>query len=235
MTPRIERIVLRMSSVAKLLYVVIIAVSLWFTFECIRLLTFYDRLSTRDLGGLVLGIAFFGGGALLILRQMMKSAGYLEIRDNGLLVDTYISGGFIPWENLTAVGAVRSTGVRYLGLAMANVESYLASRSQTPVLNRTFDRALAQGFLRLMLTVAPMKVVNTVLYMLGFSKLPEFPTEDDILRWNRENFGYQVLIQGFWVPNFDQTIAAILASKTASCPSVLHDAEKIQRKRRPAA
>jgi hypothetical protein len=170
--------------------------------------------SVTNLGGLAIGVAFFGGGGLLIIRILIKTAGYLDIRAEGLFIDTYISGGFVPWGGLAGVGTFRAMGTKFLGIKVNDVDSYIASTTQKNLMSFR-DRRLAQGFMSSMMLVAPMKVVNVILTLLGYTKFPESPTEADILRWNGENFGYHVCIQAFWVPNLDDAIRLISSHQSA--------------------
>lgn len=207
------KVALRMSAAAKLLYVPVILGCLLFAAEATNLLiSGFDRLSAELLGELALGLAFFGGGAVLIAILMVRSAGYLDVSGKGLLIDSYISGGLLPWDNLAAVGIARGLGVRYLGIAVADVDAYIASRGQVGLL-RARDRAVTQGFVKFMLAVAPLKAVNIILALFGYSEFPEKPTEGDTLKWNKQNFGYHILIQAFWVPRLEETVARILAAK----------------------
>src|SRR5262249_28153597 len=107
-----NRIVLRMSGAAKLLYIPVLIIALLFALlGVVILIPAFIEQSVKDMGSAALAIVFFGGGGLLVLRYMIRTAGYLEIRKDGLFIDSYLSTGFISWRNLAEIGRFRAMGV----------------------------------------------------------------------------------------------------------------------------
>ena len=208
-----KRIVLRMSGAAKLVYIPTIVICLLFgILGVIILKNALIEQSVTDMGNAALVIVFFGGGGLLALRYLIKTAGYLEVREDGLFVDSYLSTGFIPWINVAEIGTYRAVGTRYLGIKINDIESYIAS-SAPKNFTRFRDQARTLGMLRFMIGVLPGSVVNIIISVFGYTKFPDALTAADILRWNGENFGYHICIQSFWVPNLNNTIALICSRR----------------------
>ena len=214
-----RRIVLKMSGAAKAVYIPTVAVSVVFSIIFIGiLLVALSEESAKDIGIAAAGLAFFGVGAILIVRLMITSAGHLELRPDGLLVDTYISSGFIPWQHLKEIASARAMGVRYLGIEIEDVDAYLASATRKDV-TRSRDRLRARAYMALMLQMFPDTILNIILGFLGYTNFPKSPTERDILQWNAENFGYHILIQSFWFSNLDQTVTLISSERSARQPT----------------
>jgi len=205
-----NKIVLKMSGGAKFIYSITIVFGLLFGIGSIVALV----ESPDDFVTPLIGIVFFGGGAIFIARLMRKDAGYIEIRDDGVLLDTYITIGFIPWSNLIMIGSVRAFGVKYLGISLNDISSYINSRRKLSAATRVGDLSLAQGFLRFMLRAVPRKALDILLALFGYTEFPSSPSEADILQWNKENYGYHILIQAFWLRNVEKTVAELSRYQT---------------------
>jgi hypothetical protein len=215
MKSRVKRIELKMTRAAKFVYWPTVVVSLCFAliggiaFIATAMSATNFTFSLPNLGAFALAVLFFGGGAILILRLMLKKAGFLELQPDGLLIDTYLTTGFVSWDGIAAVGPVRTWGVKCLGIAVADVDLFIASRGKLLALTQSRNRAFTQLFLRFMMVVPSTKIANVVLYLLGYTKIPESPSEADLFKWNKENFGYHILIPQFWIANIDQAIGIL--------------------------
>lgn len=229
MSSEVTRIELKMSRMAKLLFWPTALVSLCLALVDVVILATHPPPSLTQIGTLALGVVFFGGGAVLIFRIMIRKAGFLELREDGLLLDTYLTAGFLPWDQITAVGVIRAMGVKYLGIAVKDVDTFTASRAKQPRFTRSRDRALTQAFTRLMMATPATKLVNVPLYILGYTKIPDSPSESDLLKWNKDNFGHHILIHRFWFPNINEAIEIISAhnSSRSVSPMPVKKAHKV--------
>ncbi len=157
----------------------------------------------------------FGAGVItafagyLTLRLVLRNSGQMVFRDDGLLVDSHISTGFIPWQDLQEPQRVRIWGLDYLGLSVRDPEAYIRSRQQLTGLKNESDRQWSQGLIRLAHVIigfvpASKKAVDAALSLCGWPQLPATLNESAMMDWQQQNFGAQIIIQRFFVPDFDQ-------------------------------
>jgi hypothetical protein len=167
-----------------------------------------DALATEDPFTIGTSLAFFGVGGVVMLKVMLRSGGSIEFRDDGLLIDSYLTTGFIRWEDLESAQGLRAFGVYYLGLATRDPQAYIASRKQLPQLQHEGDRMLAGGFTRIMMALmdvlpAAKTFINFLISVFGFAPLPKQFDEANFMEWNHSNYGSQLLIHKMWLPEFD--------------------------------
>ncbi|GAB2600717.1 hypothetical protein [Pseudactinotalea suaedae] len=92
------------------------------------LLTLGSIFMMRE-GGLLLlvgliGLALFGGGAVMLLVRHARGGVTLTLTPAGLLPG---SGGFVPWHDVGGFGATKTGGAACLGAWLTDPRSYLAS------------------------------------------------------------------------------------------------------------
>ncbi|MFB3786771.1 MAG: STM3941 family protein [bacterium] len=209
--PPAQRIPLVMSPGMKVLYTFTCIMGILFALGSLSLFAAEDP-GLDEIVVAIVGILFFGGGSLFILSLMKKKAGYLELRDDGLLIDCYITIGFIPWSNLVKAGSLKALGAGYLGFKLKNVEHYLQSKNTLPGVTRSRDRSQAQSLLRVMMMVdnfVPQKLLDLLFILLGLSGMPKSSEEKDLMEWYDKNYGHHLLIQAFWFQNLEETLRII--------------------------
>jgi hypothetical protein len=183
-----------------------------------------DAFETGDAFAIGTSLAFFGFGGIVLLKVMLRNSGVIELREDGLLIDCYLTTGFVPWTDLESARAVRAMGVPYLGLSTCDPAAYIRSREQLPDLRHDGDRVLAVGFMRIMLgllqILPPAKTFcNLLISVLGYAPLPKKFDEAGFMEWNYDSYGSQLLIHKMWLPQFDQLLAD-LHSRIAAAPQV---------------
>jgi hypothetical protein len=72
----------------------------------------------------VLGVVFFGGGAVLLLVRHARGGVTLTLTPEGLRPG---SGGFVPWRDVGGFGATSTGGAPCLGVWLTDPARYLAS------------------------------------------------------------------------------------------------------------
>lgn len=187
-----------------------------------------DAFETGDAFAILTSLAFFGFGGLVLLKVMLRNSGVIELRDDGLLIDCYLTTGFIPWTDLQSARAVRAMGVPYLGLTTRDPQAYIHSRDHLPELRHDGDRVLAGGFMRIMLgllqVLPPAKTFcNLLISVLGYAPLPKRFDEAGFMEWNHDNYGSQLLIHRMWLPQFDSLLSDLQA-RIAATPQLTTEA-----------
>jgi hypothetical protein len=184
-----------------------------------------DAFETGDAFAIGASLAFFGFGGLVMLKVMLRNSGVIELRDDGLLIDCYLTTGFVPWSDLESARAVRAMGVPYLGLSTRDADAYIRSREQLSELRHDGDRVLAIGFMRIMMgllqVLPPAKTFcNLLISVLGFAPLPKQFDEAGFMEWNKGSYGSQLLIHKMWLPQFDQLLADLQSRISTMAESV---------------
>lgn len=184
-----------------------------------------DALATGDPFIILTSLAFFGFGGFVMLKVILRNTGSIELRDDGLLIDSYLATGFIRWDDFESAQDVRAMGVSYLGLTTRDPDAYIASRKEFPNLKHEGDRMLAGGFTRIMLALLevlpPAKTgCNVLISVFGYSPLPKQFNEASLMAWSRENYGSNLLIHKMWLPEFDTLLKQLneRAVATTSTP-----------------
>jgi hypothetical protein len=208
-----QTIVLQMSPGMKALYGVCAVLGLLFA------LASAGALAEAPDGGeklvFLIGIAFFGGGSLYVLWLLRKQAGRIEIGPQGLLLDTQMATGFVPWGRLAKVGATRIFGVRHLGLQLADVGAFIQSRHGLTGLTMASERALARGFMGGLLAAKKLALADVFTALLGLPKLPESADEASLLEYNAKAWDYHVLVPALWIRDPDAAARAIEGRRPA--------------------
>ncbi len=163
-----------------------------------------DLSDVRELGAaLISGIAGF-----LVTRLVLRNSGVLIFREDGLVLDSHISTGFIPWANLQEPRPLRIWGMDYLALSTSDPDAYVDSRRHLEGLVNDGDRQWAQGLLRLAYVIigyvpAAKKAIDAALTVCGWSKLPDVLDEASLMTWQQKNYGAQIVLQRLFVPDLD--------------------------------
>jgi hypothetical protein len=167
-----------------------------------------------DLTTQLLAWGFFGVGGVLVLKLVFRNSGSLTLREDGLIVDTHWSTGFIPWEHLAAPRRLRLIGLWHLGLSTTDPEGYLHSRAQLTGLANETDRVYAQGFMRGMIALLgflpPAKMaVDMGMALFGWSPMPKSTREEDLMAWQEQSYGAQIAIPRMWLADFEKVLAEL--------------------------
>jgi len=161
----------------------------------------FSAVKVQDLGMALLTIIFFGGGGLMILRMLTRPPGRIELRPEGLFIESYFTVGMADWANLAEVDAVRVLGITYLGIRLENAEKYLASRDLLQDRRSIRNVAFVSFAARALFTMAKIPLVkqslDVIFSVLGYSALPERLREIDLLEYNAKNVGYHLLFPVF--------------------------------------
>lgn len=170
-----------------------------------------DAFEAGDAFTIGTSLAFFGFGGLVLLKVMLRNSGIVELRDEGVLLDSYLTTGFVPWENFQSAQSVRAFGVKYLGISLGDPAAYIASRKEVAGLKHDRDRALAGGFVRVMMALLqvlpPARTgCNLLLTVLGYAPLPKAADEASLMEWTHGSYGSHLLIHKMWVPEFEALI-----------------------------
>ena len=173
-----------------------------------------DALDTGDPFTILTSLAFFGFGGIVMLKVMLRNSGVIELQKDGLLLDSYLTTGFIPWDKFESAQSVRAFGVAYLGLSTSDPEAYVRSRKELTGLKHEGDRVLAGGFMRIMMALLqilpPAKTAcNVLLSVLGYAPLPKTFNEVGFMNWNQGSYGSQLLIHKMWLPDFDALLGEL--------------------------
>src|SRR5690606_31411127 len=108
---------------------------------------------------------------------------------------------------------VRILGMRYLGIRVRDLGKLIAS-AEDPRLTRLRERMLSRGIMGVLFAVKKFMPLDIVLPLLGWPKLPDTCTEEDLYAYNAKAWGYHVLIQSFWLPEVDRTVATLQAAQS---------------------
>lgn len=209
-----KTIELKMSAAMKLAYTLVVLFGILYAIGGTYALLFpEEELSLESALPLLVGVIFFGGGSILVLRLMIRHAGTIEISDEGLAIDTYLTVGRIPWTNFVAVNSFRAMGAKYVGIQIRDIDEYIQSKQSIQNPKRSGDEILTQGFLRFMIAmkiIIPEKLMDVVFSLFGLSGMPKSTQAKDLLLWNYENYGRHLLIQALWfrdIPGLIKTIS----------------------------
>lgn len=134
-----------------------------------------------------------------------NSIGYIEIDENGIIINVYYTYGFISWNNLAKIEENNTTSIKTVGLTLKEIDKYIDSR-QNIVRQKFYTGNLI------------IYIVLGLLYLLGcvlktffkkykdldinFKKLIENDTE--IMKHNFVKFGSHILIDKHFIPNIDE-------------------------------
>jgi peroxiredoxin family protein len=216
-----EKITLKLSVIAKLLLAIDVVVLVFFASYIAYILiwllnTYRGTPDFKQIGSSLLAIIFSGGFSILCIRILTRTSGCITIAPDGLILDTYFTVGFIRWSNLIQINSISLMGIKHLGIAINDVDAYIVSKKHISGLMKTKEQASIQGFIGIISTFVPIKACNVILSIFGYTKFPESLSEANILRWNKENYGYHILIGNFLIPNLNEVIAKISVHQSAS-------------------
>ncbi len=208
---------LKMSWAMKVVYTLVIMMGFLFAFSSLALLLSpEEELSTEEYLPLLVGVVFFGGGSIFMIRLIYRKVGTIEIDDQGILIDTYMSVGRIPWTNFIKADSLRAIGAKYVGFQIRDLDAYLKSKETVAQSLFVKDKNYAQKFLRFMFgmkRIIPEGILDFALSIFGLTGMPKSAKEEDVLQWNFENFEYQILIQGLWFRNIPLLLKTLMEMK----------------------
>jgi hypothetical protein len=207
-----QTISLEMSGKTKALYALNVGLGLLFAIGSLAALA--EATSTEDVVVFGIGAAFFGGGSLFVLHLLRKKAGRLVLEERGLLVDSHLACGFVPWSALEKAGVVRALGVRYLGLRVRDMEAFARSRHEREDLTRTGERRVARGFSSGMLAAVGklFSPFETLLSVLGLPKPPASGDDAEVAAFNFKAWGYHILLPALLIADAEG-VARLLESR----------------------
>ncbi len=104
----------------------------------------------------------------------------------------YYCAGVIPWGNFMGAGVTKSQMTRCLGLSVIDLRAFLSSRVQF------IDEQTLENIRRNTVSAGTLArlIGGSVLRLMGYTEMPRSDGEVGMLEWNRENWGYDVVIPG---------------------------------------
>src|SRR6266851_10333929 len=143
-------------------------------------------------------LTFFG---YLLWRRANRK---LVLSDRGILLQSYslspfflwsrpyYCAGVIPWGNFMGTGVTKSLMTRCLGLSVIDLRAFLSSRVQF------IDEQTLENIRRNTVSAGTLArlIGGSVLRLMGYTEMPRSDGEVGMLEWNRENWGYEVVIPG---------------------------------------
>ncbi|MBI4526090.1 MAG: hypothetical protein HY695_20015 [Deltaproteobacteria bacterium] len=211
-TNEVKRFPLKLSPAWRLIFGAVGVLCLWFAVAAVQ--------AGQD-GFPFFDVAFFGIGGILVLRLVIKNAGYLTIRADGLLLDSHLTTGLVSWSNFREAKKVKICGADYLGINVRDPGDYLQSRKALDGLVNKTDQFYAQGFMRGMIAIVnclppAKKMIDAMIKLLGWSPLPTSIREAEMMEWQERNYGSQIVIQRLWLPDFDAVLNTLSAQREAT-------------------
>lgn len=145
----------------------------------------------------VLGVAFFGGGTVLV-------AVNARTRRLVLTPEGFEHGGTIPWADVESVEVVKSPATMVV-LRLHSYDRYLAS--QTP-----------EGTREAVRTIRFLKPFMHVFRMIpSMRRYTEVQGQADELRWNRETYGFDIGISPAWLDRSPRAFAELVERYRRQC------------------
>ena len=146
----------------------------------------------------------------LLWRIGSRGPGEIMLSDEGITLDTNMVLGLITWDNFQKAGLVRAweksglEGVAksiglggmakqpMLGIAVADPQRFIASKASLTSRRKLDVNLLALGN-RAAVAVMPSQA-NIAAKFLGYSAMPASGSEIELLAFNRQNLGYDILV-----------------------------------------
>jgi hypothetical protein len=163
-----------------------------------------------------LALPFVSASAVFGLKRMAQPFGFLEIRANGLLLACYTLGpvslsgsgewfpwGFADWSNLASAGVFRLQGFRCMGLSLIDLEAFLASREKLKredLARRTRLGPHWAGITVNWMKIVPIGKFSEMIWAVRDVTVPKSLEEKDVLTWNRENYGFHIIVVNRDIP-----------------------------------
>lgn len=178
-----------------------------------------EGLQAGKYGQAIFGLCLAGmlgavalGGALAL--KLKDNAGYLEVGPDGIVVDTYISIGRVPWANLHEIAIVTVNTTDTVGICVKDIATYIASRKN---LTGVMISELGQynALMRVLYTgsskaFAPILKPFTIIgYILGKQYVPKSGDEADLMASNKDWYGYHILIPTYWFSDAREVVTCI--------------------------
>jgi hypothetical protein len=174
-----------------------------------------------DIPAFLLEMYFFslpviGASAIFGLKRLMRPPGILEIHTKGILLACYSlspispsgSGewfpwGFVEWGNLASTSTFRLCGIKCLGLRFIDLQAFLRSRDRLQLKEFETRPHLDTQWARSVMDrarVAPIGNFVELVWTLRGLTAPKSMEEEDLLRWNQENYGFHVIVPNREIP-----------------------------------
>ncbi|MBV8565635.1 MAG: hypothetical protein JO273_09290 [Methylobacteriaceae bacterium] len=146
----------------------------------------------------------------LLWRIGSRGPGEILLGDEGITLDTNMVLGRVTWDNFQKAGLVRAwekSGLEavaksiglgrlanqpMLGIAVADPEHFIASKAGLTSRRKLDVNLLALGN-RAAMAVMPSQA-NIAARFLGYSAMPTSGSQTELLAFNRENLGYDILV-----------------------------------------
>lgn len=78
----------------------------------------------------IVNLVFFGGGAILVVKQLQKSGSAILVDTTGIHDNvSFLKERSIPWEDILEIRSGSTLGTKYLLIDVRNPEDYINSRS----------------------------------------------------------------------------------------------------------
>lgn len=118
------------------------------------------------------------------------------------------------WTGIVGVGVQRVLGIQCLGLNLANAEVFVHDNAQIEdqIPSKELSRqGWAAGIFLDTIILTPVigHIAGLVMKLSGYSGLPKSSEAIDTLQSNSANYGYNILIPAFSIPDFDLVVNLI--------------------------
>lgn len=137
--------------------------------------------------------------AFLVWRMYRRGMGELRIDSTGIIVDTDTYLGRVTWENFERAGVFKKFRQPYLGIAVQDGLNFLNTKNGLAGHHSLDMKLIKYG--NLAANLYPPKGMELAYRLLGCTPYPTSGVEEDILAWNRENFGYDLRLAIIGVAN----------------------------------
>jgi hypothetical protein len=146
---------------------------------------------------------------------LKDDAGYLEVREDGIVLDTFMSIGQIPWANFAGIDVITvNNGNNVLGISLKDPAAYLASRqsmqgtkSKQLEQHKATMRALYAGATTALAPLTkPLAMINQILGKRYFDTSGE---EAHLMESNKSQNGHHILIPAYWFADASVVVASV--------------------------
>jgi Protein of unknown function (DUF2982) len=161
---------------------------------------FWMVLSGEEVFGGLVGLAFFGGGALYGIPRMLRRQVPLALTPEGLEQRYPEGNACIPWSDVEAIGLVSMFGTKMVGLRLTSYDRYMGRMS--PALAAHLTKTLP--YMKLMAGAASLlDTPNAVAAWAkhdghdvsgGLKSFDEVGSWAEALRWTRDLCGYDIAL-----------------------------------------
>ena len=179
--------------------------------------------SLAALFGVLFSVLCLVGG----IRRLTRPQGMIDIRPEGVsflcyslgpysgIFGGYTAAGFAEWSNLSTTGLVKAQGRQCLGICFRDPDAFAASKAKLKESERLYVDRFGQQSMRILRALGPSfpvvgQFLELCMTLLGFTGLPKSAEEKDIWAWNKENYGWNLLIPDVIIPNGPESVRLVL-------------------------